>query len=146
MADIVDSLAQKLGIPPETAHKGVATLLNFLKTELGDQTFSKIESSVPGASGLADQAEPLPESGQGGLLGTITSLASKVLGGQSGGAAKLLEGLSALGLQPQQVEAFVAQALTFIKQHVPPDLLQKVMASLPALAALIPSETKSSSG
>ena len=146
MPDIVDSLAEKLGIPAETAHKGAAALLRFLKTELGDQTFSKLESSVPGASGLADRAEPPPESPQGGLLGTIAAMASKILGGESGGAAKLLESLGALGLQPQQVESFVAHAITFIKQHIPPDLLEKIMASVPALAGLARAESSQSSG
>jgi hypothetical protein len=142
MADLVESIAARMGIPAETAHKGVAALLGFLKTQLGDQTFSKLESSVPGASGLADQAEPLPESAQGGLLGTITALASKVFGGQTGEAAKLFESLGSLGFQPQQIEALLVQTVTFIKEHISPELLEKIMASFPALRGMIPTETK----
>jgi Protein of unknown function VcgC/VcgE (DUF2780) len=138
MADLVDSLAAQVGISPELAHKGLASLLSFLKTELGDEHFSRLESSVPGAAGMADQAEPAP--GQGGILGAVTALAGKLLGDKAAGGAKLLESLGALGLDPQQIEAFVVKAIAQIRQHIPSDLLEKVKASLPALAGLAPSE------
>jgi hypothetical protein len=142
MADLVDSLASQVGISSEMAHKGLAALMSFLKTELGDHTFSKLESSIPGASGMAEQAEPARESAQTGLLGAVTALAGKLLGDQAAGGAKLLENLSSLGFQPQQLESFLVRAIELIKQHVPADVLERVKASLPALAGLVPSETK----
>ena len=62
--------------------------------------------------------------------------------GGSGGGAELLASLSKLGFQPAQIEAFLPKALEFIKNHLPPELIERVMASLPGLAHMAGSEAK----
>ena len=65
---------------------------------------------------------------------TVTALAGKLLGGKAEGGAELLASLSKLGFQPGQIEAFLPKALEFIKNHLPPELVERVLASLPGLA------------
>ena len=66
----------------------------------------------------------------------ISGLAGKLLGGRAGGAVNLLETFSKVGFNPEQVEAFLPKALEWIKSQLPPELLEKLLASVPALAKL----------
>jgi len=45
-------------------------------------------------------------------------------------------------VQPGQIEAFLPKALEFLKNHLPPELVERVMASLPGLANLAGSGAK----
>ena len=67
----------------------------------------------------------------------VSDLAGKFLGGKSGQGAELLATLSKLGFKPEQIESFLPKALELIKTYLSPELIQKILASLPALAAMI---------
>jgi hypothetical protein len=139
MPDLVNELATRTGISSDLVQKGLGALLSFLKKELGEETFEKVQSSVPGAAGLTSRFEsaPPPSESQGGLLGMVSDLAGKVLGGKAGEGADLLSSFSKLGFKPEQIEAFLPKALELIKNHLSPELLQKVLACLPAIAKLM---------
>jgi Protein of unknown function VcgC/VcgE (DUF2780) len=136
MSDLVNTLTDQTGISSDLVHKGLGAILSFLKKELGDETFNRLESSIPGATGLIQKFESSPGAGSGGLLEAITGLAGKLLGGKAADGAGLLAVLSKVGFNPEQIEAFLPKALELIKSHLPPDLLAKVLSSLPALAKL----------
>jgi Protein of unknown function VcgC/VcgE (DUF2780) len=144
MSDMVNQLASQTGISTELIHKGLGAFLSFLKKELGDETFSEVESSVPGAANTLTTFEsaPVPTESQGGLLGMVTGLAGKVLGGKTGAGAELLSTFSKLGFKPEQIESFLPKALELIKTYLSPELIQKILASLPALGAMISSGAK----
>jgi hypothetical protein len=142
MPDIVNELATRTGISSDLVQRGLGALLSFLKAELGDDVFHKIQSHLPGASGLVSNVEAPQGSSDGGLFGALSGLAGKIFGGKAEEGAKLLESLHKLGFDPAQIEAFLPKALEFIKAHLPPDLIEKVMASLPALAKLVTSGAK----
>ncbi len=144
MADLVNELATHTGISVDQVQKGLGALLSFLKKELGDETFDKVQSSVPGAEGLASSFEsaPPPSESQGSLLGMVSGLAGKLLGGKAGEGADLLSSLSKLGFKPEQVESFLPKALELIRSYLSPELVQKVLACLPALAKLLASGSK----
>src|SRR5262249_45917853 len=130
MADLVNELATRTGISSDMIQKGLGALLSFLKKELGEETFSQVQSSVPGAEGLTSrsESEAPPAESQGNLLGMISDLAGKFLGGKAGQGADLLSMLSRLGFKPEQIEAFLPKALELIKSHLSPELVQKVLA------------------
>jgi Protein of unknown function VcgC/VcgE (DUF2780) len=141
MPDLVNQLTAHTGLSPELVQKGLGALLSFLKKELGEETFNKLENSIPGASALKTDYEsaPPPEGGatsQGGLFEMVSGLAGKLLGGKSGEGADLLSTFSKLGFKPEQIEAFLPKAIELIKSHLSPELLQKVLAALPAIAKL----------
>jgi hypothetical protein len=142
MSDIVNELATRTGISSDLVQKGLGALLSFLKQQLGDDVFQKLQSHLPGASTLVSNVETSQGSSEGGLIGAISGLAGKLFGGKAEGGAKLLESLHKLGFDPGQIEAFLPKALELIKTHLPPDLVEKVMASLPALANLVGSGAK----
>jgi len=135
MADIVNELVTQTGISRETIHKGVAALLAFLEKELGSDVIDKVKAAIPGAAQVTADSEPVAgSSAQGGLLGTLSNLAGKILGDKAGAGANLLANLSAIGLSPEQIEEFLTKATAFIKQHLSPELLEKVLATVRGFA------------
>jgi hypothetical protein len=144
MSDIVNQLASQTGISSDLIHKGLGALLSFLKKALGEETFTQVESSVPDAASTLKTFESAPESteGQGGLFEVVSGLAGKLLGGKAGGGAELLATFSKLGFKPEQIESFLPKALEMIKTYLSPELIQKILASLPALAAMLGTAAK----
>jgi hypothetical protein len=144
MSEIVNQLASHTGISSDLIQKGLGAFLSFLKKELGEETFTEVESSVPGAANTLKTFEesPEPTQGSGGLMGMVSELAGKVLGGKTGEGANLLATLSKLGFKPEQIESFLPKALELIKTYLRPEVIQKILAALPALAAMLGSATK----
>jgi Protein of unknown function VcgC/VcgE (DUF2780) len=137
MPDTANDLSTETGLSTDLVHKGLGAILSFLKQHLGDDTFERIRTAVPDASSFLNRFESSPESaGGGGLLGAISGLAGKFLGGEAGQSAKLLETFNKLGFTTEQIEAFLPRALAFIQSHLPADLIQQILEKFPALAQL----------
>jgi uncharacterized protein (DUF2267 family) len=138
MSEIVDRIASQTGISSDLIQKGLGAFFSFLKKELGEETYTEVESSVPDAAHALKTFETAPEAsgGSGSLLGMVSDLAGKFLGGKTGAGAELLGSLSKLGFKPEQIESFLPRILELIKAHLSPELVQKIMAALPALAAM----------
>ncbi len=144
MSEIVNQLSSQTGISSDLIQKGLGAFLNFLKKELGEETYTEVEASVPGAAHSLKTFETAPETTQepGSMFGIVTELAGKLLGGKSGAGADLLATFSKLGFKPEQIESFLPKALELIKTYLSPELIQKVLASLPAIAAMLAAGTK----
>ncbi len=138
MSEVVNQLASQTGISAELIQKGLGAFFSFLKKELGEETYTEVEASVPDAANAVKTFETSPEASQGpgSLLGMVTDLAGKFLGGKTGAGAELLASFSKLGFNPEQIESFLPKVLELIKRHLSPELVQKILASLPALAAM----------
>jgi len=135
MADSPNALSSELGLSSDLVHKGLGAILDFLRQHLGDEMFNRIQAAIPNATDFLQRFESAPdESGGGGLLGALTGLASKFLGGGAGDLSKLFESFAKLGFKPEQIESFLPRALEFIKSHLPADLVQQILSKLPALA------------
>ena len=72
----------------------------------------------------------------------ISGLAGKLLGGKAGEGVDLLSTFSKLGFKPEQIEAFLPKAIELIKTYLSPELIQKLLAALPAIAKLLGSGAK----
>src|SRR5262249_45910965 len=105
MADLLATLASQTGIGPEAIQKAFGALLNFLKANLGPEAFSKLEANIPGASKLIETSESAQETPGSGILGAVSDLAGKILGGKAGEEVNLLSGLSKAGLSVEQIQA-----------------------------------------
>ena len=130
MADIITELASKIGISPETAKRGLGTLLAALQHVLPAESFAKIEGAIPGAANMLADAQAQGEAPTGGILGAIKDMAGKLLGG-GGDAAALAAHFGKLGFSPDQVKHFFAQVVEFLRSRVPPDVMKHVSALLP---------------
>jgi hypothetical protein len=140
---VANRLAAETGVSGEQAHQGLGALLSFIKEQLGDENLQKLEAAIPGAANMISKFESSEGASQGGgLFETVAALAGKLFGGKAEGGAELLASLSKLGFQPEQIEAFLPKALEFLKNHLPPELIERVLASLPGLANLTDSAAK----
>jgi hypothetical protein len=131
---LANTFATETGVSGEQAHNGLGALLSFLKERLGDENFQKLEAAIPGAASMISSFEAVQGTSQGGLFESVVALAGKLFGGKAENGAELLASLSKLGFQPGQIEAFLPKALEFLKNHLPPELVERVLASLPGLA------------
>jgi hypothetical protein len=134
MADIITELASRSGVSPETAKKGLGVLLAAFQHALPAESFAKIEGAIPGADRLLADAQAEGEQPSGGVLGSIKNLAGKLFGG-GGDAAALASQFGQLGFSPEQVSRFLPQVLEFLKGKLPPELMRKIAALLPASMA-----------
>jgi hypothetical protein len=129
MADIIADLARKAGVSEDQARKGLGAVLAVCKDKLPADVYSKMESAVPGADDAVQAAEAGQEGSGGGILGAVSGLAGKLLGG--GGASALVSKLSGLGLSADQLKGFLANVLAFFKSKLPEDAMTKVKALFP---------------
>jgi Protein of unknown function VcgC/VcgE (DUF2780) len=138
MSDVANALSSETGLSADLVHKGLGAILSFLRQHLGEETFERVQAAIPQAAEFLNRFQSSPEAaGGGGLVGALTGLVSKFLGGGAGELSKLLESFAKLGFKPEQIEAFLPKALAFIQSHLPADLVQQILAKLPALAQFI---------
>lgn len=140
MDDLTNALATETGVSSEQARNGFGALLNFLKERLGDENFQKLEAAIPGAASMIANSEAAQGTTQGGLFDAISALAGRLFGGKAEGIAELLTSLGKLGFQPAQIETFLAKAPALLKQHLPPELVERIMTALPGAATMASSE------
>jgi uncharacterized protein (DUF2267 family) len=132
MDEILKTLAEHTGISVETAKTALGAIITFLREHLPEGLSGQLMNSLPDASSLASSFEEnkAPES-TGGLIGVFAGLASKVLGEGAGEASKLLGMLQQSGLNLTQIEAFLPKVFELIKEHLPPELFEKVVGLIP---------------
>jgi hypothetical protein len=124
MADLVNELAQRSGVSPDIARKGMGAVLSFLKGKIPEDAFAKVSSAVPDAAHAMDDAETDKPAG-GGVVGAITGAASKIFGG-AGLAGKLTQ----LGFSADQVPGFLKNVVAFLKDKVPGDAMKQLTSAL----------------
>jgi hypothetical protein len=143
MSETASALSSETGLSADQVHKGLGAILDFLRQHLGEETFARIQAAIPNATEFLNRFESSPETAEGGgLIGALTSLASKFLGGGAGELTKLMESFGRLGFKPEQIEAFLPRALEFIHSHLPADLVRQILATFPALAQFAGAEAK----
>ena len=145
MSEIVNQLASQTGISSELIQKGLGAFFSFLKKELGEETYTEVESSVPGAANALKTFETAPEA--------TASI------GRPAGDGHATWPASSSAERPEQVpscwrtfpnwgssrsrsRAFLPKALELIKTYLSPELIQKILAALPALAAMLSAGAK----
>jgi hypothetical protein len=132
MSEFLSDLAAKSGIDPDQAKKGLGALLSVLKDKLPADLFAKVQSAIPGGEGLTSAAEAGAEPSTGkGILGAVSDLAGKLFHG-GGGVAAALAKLQGLGLSPEQGQSFLHNVMEFLQNKLPPDVMKKVSALIPA--------------
>ena len=135
MDQIVSAIAQKLGIPDAVVRSGLTIVLNFLKQKAGGSEFGALLNMIPGASDLANA--PAPDAGGGGnFLGNLIGSVSSMFGGQTAEVGKAVAGLENAGLKTEQIAPFVETFIGEAKKIAGEDTVNKVLASVPALANL----------
>jgi hypothetical protein len=129
MQEFIQSAVSRLGIGEDQAKSATGGLLNFLKEQGDGNDVQALIAKLPGAEGLMKSAGSSRTGGGGGMLGGLTSAM-----GQSGGALAALHGS---GLSTDQAGPFVNMLIDYARQKAGPDLVERVLAKVPALKALM---------
>ena len=131
--DIVGFVADKTGLSRDTAEVAVALILKYAQGKLGDK-FDMVAPYIPGCEELIAKA---PE---GGVMGTIGSLATSVFGGGAEkdgepSMANLVGQLGEAGVSPQQVPAAAGAVAEYVNQQEDGNDATSIITSL-----LVPGE------
>lgn len=115
---LVKFLSEQLsGLNQEQAAGSAGLIFKLVKDQLGSQDFATLSTVVPESEDLIAQA---PETGGGGLMGTLGSLAGALGGeslGQLGKLATLASGMQKLGLSPEMLAQVMPLILQFVQEH-----------------------------
>ena len=137
MDELIQQLTSKLGIDSSVAGAAADKAMALVKEQAGDDLFSKISSAIPGASESADQGADASSDGGGGMLGSLASAASGLMGGSAGNAVEFGSSLSAAGLDPSQLGSFATTVIDFLKEKVGSDVIDQVLDKVPMLKSLV---------
>lgn len=128
----VDSIAVKASVDPEVAETAVGTILSVIQQE-GDATkVAQLFNQLPGAADLAQKHAVVAGAG-GGLLGTLSGVADKVIGGDAGILIAALAQLEATNLSAQQIKNIGTAFLAYVKENANSDLVKEIVDAIPGL-------------
>jgi len=128
----VDAIAAKASIDPEVAETAVGTILSVIQQEGDASKVGQLFQQLPGAAELAEKHAVLAGSG-GGLLGTLSGVADKVVGGGAGILVAALAQLEATNLSAQQIKNIGTALLAYIKENANSDLVKEIVDAIPGL-------------
>jgi hypothetical protein len=134
MNELVDQIAERVGIPPEVAEKALGMMLGFLQREAADGPVAKMIEALPGGAELVAKynGEGAEGGGGGGLLGGLMS----ALGG-GGGIMGLGQQLMAEGLGMGEITGLAKETIGLAEQHAGKEVVDEVVASVPGLSQFV---------
>jgi Protein of unknown function VcgC/VcgE (DUF2780) len=130
--DFIDAIAAKAAIDPAAAETAVGTILSAIQQEGDAAKVTQLFNHIPGASDLAQQHAVVVGSGSG-MLGSLSGVASKVIGTNAGIVVAAMAQLEETNLSLQQIKNIGAALLSYIKESGNPALAKEVIDSIPSL-------------
>jgi hypothetical protein len=128
----VDTIAAKANVEPEAAETAVGTILSVIQQEGNSTQVAELFKQLPGAAELAQKHAVVVGSG-GGILGSLSGVADKVIGGDAGILVAALAQIEATNLTTQQIRNIGTALLAYIKENANPHLVKQIVDTIPAL-------------
>jgi hypothetical protein len=114
MEELVQRVSAATGLEPETAHKAIGMVLNFMQKQITPEQSAAVLDKVPGAREAATGAAAESEGGGFGLMGLANDLTSA-------------------GLGMGQMQILGREMFAFLRQHAGEDAVGELAASIPGL-------------
>jgi Protein of unknown function VcgC/VcgE (DUF2780) len=130
--DFIDAIAAKAAIDPAAAETAVGTILSAIQQEGDAAKVTQLFNHIPGAADLAQQHAVVVGSGSG-MLGSLSGVASKVIGTNAGIVVAAMAQLEETNLSLQQIKNIGTALLSYIKESGNPALAKEVIDSIPSL-------------
>ncbi len=140
MQDLINRVAQNVGIDASIAEPAIGAILKMLMQALPDDIAGMLSGALPGADDLISRADQSGEGGGalGGLGGMVGGALSSLTGGSGGGQLmELLGQLQGMGLDTDQSKAVGGQVLGFIKENAPAEVTQAIQDKVPGISELL---------
>ena len=131
--DFVDAIATKADIDPPEAEAAVGTILSAIQQEGDAAKVGQLLDQIPGAADLAQKHVVVVGSG-GGVLGSLSGLASKVVGQDAGVLIAAVGQLEETNLTVEQIKNIGTALLSYLKENANPKLANEVFDSMPSLS------------
>ena len=131
--DFVDAIATKAHIDPPEAEAAVGTILSAIQQEGDAAKVGQLLNQIPGAADLAQKHVVVVGSG-GGVLGSLSGLASKVVGQDAGVLIAAVGQLEETNLTVEQIKNIGTAVLLYLKENANPKLAKEVFDSMPSLS------------
>lgn len=134
ISSLVSQVAKQIGVDEATANQAVASVIQFIQSQLGDSQFAKLLGQIPGAESMAKQETP---NASGGMLGGLAQMAGSLLGGDAGDSVELAGKLKGLGLSSDQITKLATTVADFVQKNLGDDALAQIKKQIPALGDLL---------
>lgn len=131
MNELIQRVADNVGIDPATAEKAIGMMLGFLQREAADGPVARMIEAIPGASELVAKYNG-EGTGGGGLLGGLLSAV-----GAGGGVMALGQQLMSQGLGMGEITSLAKETIGYAKEHVGEDVVDEVVNSVPGLSQFV---------
>ena len=129
MSDLVNRVAENVGIDPATAEKALGMMLGFLQREAPDGPVARMIEAIPGASELVAQYND--DGSGGGLLGGLMN----AIGG--GGVMALGQQLMSEGLGMGEITALARETIAIAREYAGNEVVDEVVGSVPGLSQFV---------
>ena len=123
--DFVDSVATKAGVDASTAETAVGTILSAIQQEGNSTKVGELFNQIPGAADLAQKHAVVI--GGGGMLGSLSGLASSVVGKDAGVLVAAIGQLEETNLTMEQIKKIGTALLSYLKESANPALAKEVV-------------------
>ena len=132
MNELIQRVADNVGIDPAIAEKAIGMMLGFLQREAADGPVSRMIEAIPGASELVAQYNGEGSGGGGGLLGGLLSAV-----GAGGGVMALGQQLMSEGLGMGEIGSLAKETIGYAKEKAGADIVDEVVNSVPGLSQFV---------
>lgn len=112
IAGLVGSVSEKLNVSGEQAEGGMASLLSFAKSNLGNTDYTELAKSLPGVDSLLSKVPDVSGASTEGLGGLLSKASDYSESLKSINALK--QQFEALGLKPEMITKYIAQAQSYL--------------------------------
>lgn len=130
MQELINSVAEKVGLDPALAEKAIGMIIGFLQKNGPEGAVSAMMENMPGAAELA--ATHAPAEGGGGLLGGLMGM----MGG-GGSVMALGQQLMSEGVSMGQIGALSKEVFTYAQSQVGEEKMGEIVASIPGLSQFV---------
>ena len=131
MNELIQRVADNVGIDPATAEKAIGMMLGFLQREAADGPVARMIEAIPGASELVAQYNG-EGTGGGGLLGGLLSAV-----GAGGGVMALGQQLMSQGLGMGEITSLAKETIGYAKEQAGEEVVDEVVNSVPGLSQFV---------
>ena len=129
MAELLNELASRTGLPEDQAHQGVGALLALLKERLSPEQLAHLKSAIPDSEEALAAYKDKAEAAGGGLMDAVKGMAGKIL--RRGDTAALQQHFAGAGLSVDQLKSFLPKLHDMLAAKLPPDVLAQIEKHVP---------------
>jgi len=129
----VDSIAVKAGIDTSAAETIVGTILSVVQQEGDPEKVAQIFGHLPGAADLARQHAVVEGSGGGGLLGSLSGMAEKLVGGRVGILLAAIAQIESTNVTVAQLKSVGSALIAYVTENTDPAIAKEVFDAIPGL-------------